>query len=175
MTGTISGRRHQSSSRTLVTDRLVGVVMDFGFLSKWDEEPLESYEKRKGIMWFMPPNDHSDWASQAALVVKNLPGNAGDAKDEGAVPRWGRSPGIGNGNLLQYFCLENWMHRGAWWATVHGITKSQILLRDWENTHTHGTFTSVRIYPTSKMQPFYSHYSIPQETNEGSSFYLVVI
>ena len=47
--------------------------------------------------------------------------NTGDA---GSIPGWGRSPGEGNGNTLQYSCLENPMDRGAWWATVHGVTKS---------------------------------------------------
>ena len=49
-------------------------------------------------------------------VVMNLPANAGDT---GLVPGSGRSPGKGNGNPLQYSCLENPMDRGAWWATVH--------------------------------------------------------
>ena len=53
-------------------------------------------------------------------VVKNLPANAGDM---GLIPGSGRSPGEGNGNPLQYSCLENPMDRGAWWATVHGVTK----------------------------------------------------
>ena len=44
------------------------------------------------------------------------------------IPGLGRFPGEGNGNLLQYICLENSMDRGAWWATVHGVTKSQIRL-----------------------------------------------
>ena len=44
--------------------------------------------------------------------------------DPGSIPRWGRSPGEGNGNLLQYSCLENPMDRGAWWATVQGVAKS---------------------------------------------------
>ena len=48
-----------------------------------------------------------------ALVVKNLSANAGDVKDLGSVPGWGRSPGGGNGNLLCYSCLENPMNRGA--------------------------------------------------------------
>ena len=43
--------------------------------------------------------------------------------DPGSVPGLGRSPGEGNGNLLQYSCLENSMERGAWWATIHGISK----------------------------------------------------
>ena len=58
------------------------------------------------------------WASQVALVIKNLPANAGD-------PGLGRSPGGGHSNPLQYSCLENPMDRGAWWATVHRVAKSQ--------------------------------------------------
>ena len=64
-------------------------------------------------------------ASQVALVVKNLPAIAGDIKDVGSVPKLERSPRKGNGNPLQYSCLGNAMDRGAWWATVHGVTKSQ--------------------------------------------------
>ena len=60
-----------------------------------------------------------------ALVVKNLPANAGDIRDVGLIPVSGRSPGGGLGNPLQYSCLENPMDRGAWWAIVHGVTKSQ--------------------------------------------------
>ena len=56
-------------------------------------------------------------------MVKNLPANAGDTRDAGLIPRLGRSPGIGNGNSLQYSCLENSMDRGAWWATVHGVAE----------------------------------------------------
>ena len=61
-------------------------------------------------------------AFSGGLVVKNLHANVGD---EGLIPGSGRSPGEGNGNLLQYSCLENPMHRGAWQAAVHRITKSQ--------------------------------------------------
>ena len=63
-------------------------------------------------------------ASQGVLVVKNPPANAGDARDMGSIPGLGRSPGVGNGNPLQYFGLENPMDRGAWWATVHSIAKN---------------------------------------------------
>ena len=84
-------------------------------------------------------------ASKVVQVVRNLPANAGDS---GSIPVLGRSPGVGNGNplqysclqnsilcteftligegngnLLQYSCLENSMDRGAWKATVHGVTK----------------------------------------------------
>ena len=56
-------------------------------------------------------------------VVKNLPANAGDARDASSIPQSGRSPGVGNGNLLRYSCLGNPMDRGAWQATIHGVTK----------------------------------------------------
>jgi len=56
-------------------------------------------------------------------VVKNLPANVGGVKDVGSIPGSGRSPREGNGNPLQYSCLENPMDRGAWWATVHGVSK----------------------------------------------------
>ena len=58
-------------------------------------------------------------ASQVALVVKNPPAKAGDIRDPGLIPGWGRSPGGGHGYPLQYSCLENPMERGAWRATVH--------------------------------------------------------
>ena len=58
-------------------------------------------------------------------VVKNLLGNTGDTEDCGLIPGLGRFPAVGNGNLFQYSCLENPMDREAWWATVHGVAKSQ--------------------------------------------------
>ena len=58
-----------------------------------------------------------------AQAVKNLPANAGDA---GLIPGLGRSPGIENGKLLQYFFLENSMDRGAWQTILHGVAMSQI-------------------------------------------------
>ena len=63
-------------------------------------------------------------ASQVVLVVKNTSANAKDTRDAGSIPGSGRSPGEGNGNPLQYSCLENPMDRGAWWATVHAVSKS---------------------------------------------------
>ena len=50
--------------------------------------------------------------------------------EPGSIPGFGRSPGEGNGNPLQYSCLENPMDGGAWWAAVHGVTKSQTRLSD---------------------------------------------
>ena len=68
--------------------------------------------------------------SQVVLVVKNPPVNVGDTSDAVLIPGWERSLGVGNGNLPQYSCLENSMDRGAWWATVHGVTNSQTRLSD---------------------------------------------
>ena len=58
------------------------------------------------------------------LVVKNLPENAGDRRDSGSIPGWGRSPGEGNANTLQYSWLENPMDTEAWWAMVHSVAES---------------------------------------------------
>ena len=66
---------------------------------------------------------YSAVASTVAQMVKNLPAiNAGDL---GSIPGSGRSPGEGNGYILQCFCLENSIDRGVWQATVHGVEKSQ--------------------------------------------------
>jgi len=59
-----------------------------------------------------------------ALVVKNPSANAGDTRNTSSIPGSGRSPGEGNGNPLQYSCLENPMDRGAWQAVGHGVAKS---------------------------------------------------
>ena len=71
-----------------------------------------------------------------ALLVKNLPANVGDAGDMGSIPWSGRSPGGGHGNPFQYSCLENSIDRGAWWATVHVVSKSWTQLKHL-STHTH--------------------------------------
>ena len=64
------------------------------------------------------------------LVIKNPPVNAGEVRDTGLIPRSRRYPGVGDGNLLQYSCLENPMDRGNWQATVHRVIKS------WTGQHT---------------------------------------
>ena len=72
---------------------------------------------------------HACKFSQVALVVKNLAASEEDVRDAGVIPGSGRSPGGGQGNPLQYSCLENPMNRGAWWATVHGVTQSRTQLK----------------------------------------------
>ena len=66
-------------------------------------------------------------------MVKNLPAYVGDV---GSIPGLGRNLGKGNGNLLQYSCLKNWMDKGVWWAIAHGVTKSWTQLSNWAHTHT---------------------------------------
>ena len=96
---------------------------------------------------FLPGNFHgfyspwgrqeSDTTEQLSLTHSCFPGDAsgkepatpGDIRDLGLIPGSGRLPGEGNGNPLQYSCLENPVDRGAWWATVHGVAKSQTRLK----------------------------------------------
>ena len=70
------------------------------------------------------------WASRmgGGLVIENSYANAGGMRDSDLILGWGRSPGGGHGNPLQYSCLEKPMDRGAWWAAVHGVAKSQTQL-----------------------------------------------
>ena len=83
------------------------------------------------------PNNHCIlvmviWNFPGGSMVKNLPANA---KNVGSIPGLERSPGGGNGNLLQYSCLENSTNREAWWAAaVHRVAKSQTWLSDWACT-----------------------------------------
>ena len=67
-------------------------------------------------------------ASPVASTVRNPPANSGDTGGMDSVPELGRSPGEGNGNPLQYSCLENSLDREDWRATVHGVAKSRTLL-----------------------------------------------
>ena len=77
------------------------------------------------------------WASQLALVVKNLPAN-GDIRDVDSIPELGRSPGGEHGNPLQYSCLENPIIRGAWRAAVHRAG------HDWATLSAHARVTIQR-------------------------------
>ena len=73
------------------------------------------------VGWVTPEPMRDTEASLVAQLVKN----ACNARDLGSIPGLGRSLGEGNGNPFQYFCLENSMDGGTWWATVHGVAKSQ--------------------------------------------------
>ena len=78
-------------------------------------------------------------------MVKNLPAKAGDTRDVGSIPGLGRSPGGGNGNPLQYACLENLVDGGPWWATVHGVTKTWTQLKQLSTVYMKEYFIMVLI------------------------------
>ena len=83
-------------------------------------------------LWYSCLENHMDrraWRATVHGVVKKLSASTGDVRDVGLIPGSGRSPGERNGSPLQYSCLENPMDRRAWWATVHGVTKSQTRLK----------------------------------------------
>ena len=109
-----------SELRELVMDReawravIHGVAKSRTRLSDWTE-----------------PNWKYMRASQVALVVKNLPANAEDAREASSIPGSGRPPEEGNGYPLQYSCLENSVDRGVWWAMVHSVAKSWTWLSHW--------------------------------------------
>ena len=94
-----------------------------------------STQTLSGLGHASPPHTGKKNLLSVSQVVKNPLAKVGDARDVGAIPGSGRSPGVGNGNPLQDSCLENSMDRGAWWATVHGVTKSQTRMSSWAHTH----------------------------------------
>jgi len=77
------------------------------------------------------------------LVVKNPSASAGDLRDMGSIPGWGRSPGGGYGNPLQYSCLENPVDIGARQTTFHGVAESDTTEATW-HAHTHTLFSVLR-------------------------------
>ena len=89
-------------------------------------------EKPGGLQSMESPRVGQDWATSPSLSFlssgSELKASACNAGDLGSIPGSGRSPGEGNGNPLQYSCLENPMDEGAWWATVHGVEKSRTQL-----------------------------------------------
>ena len=86
---------------------------------------MEKNLKREYVYIYICTHTHTHMyrASLVAQLVTNLPANAGDTRQAGLIPWLGRSLGGGYGNPLQYSCLGNLMDRGAWQATVHGITE----------------------------------------------------
>ena len=104
-------------------------------------------------------NLHDKLASLVTQMVKRLP--ACRAGDPCSIPGSGRCPGEGNGNPLQYSCLENSMDRGAWQATVHGVAKSQTRLNNCHSSLTHDQllnhklcFRSVKVLVTQSIRLF---------------------
>ena len=103
--------------------------VQFSLRTKWLWNPVIKVGKPRPL-GDISSSYYSLWASQVALVVKNLPANSGDTGDTVSMPGSERSPGERNGNPLQCPCLENPMDRGAWQATVHGVAKSQAWLSE---------------------------------------------
>ena len=100
-----------------------------------DTLPFEPWEKTLTTKWsiffffFNPGIIAMDFPG--GMVVKTTPTNAGKARLTGSIPGWGTSPAVGKGNPFYDSCLENSQERGAWWATVHWVTKNQT----WLHTH----------------------------------------
>ena len=98
---------------------------------------------RPGVLWFMGLlRVRHNWATELNWTeLMGFPGSsdgkasAYNARDLGSIPGSGRSPGEGNGNPLQYFCLENLMDGGAWCATVYGVAKCRTRLSDLTSLH----------------------------------------
>ena len=90
----------------------------FGYI--WANKILEVEFQLKGHL----AKKFAFGTSHVGLVVKNPPAKAVDVRDVGWIPGLGRSSGEGHGNPLQYSCLENFMDRGDWRATVHGVINS---------------------------------------------------
>ena len=91
--------------------------------------PFLSHFKTEESLSHIVNSNCSFLSSEEAFPCSSVgKGSACSAGDPGSIPGLGRSPGVGNGNRLQYPCLENLMDRGAWWAAVHGVTKSRTRL-----------------------------------------------
>ena len=99
-----------------------------------------------------------------AIAVKNPPANAGDLRDAGSIPGSGRSSGGGNGNPLQYSCLENSNDRGAWWVTVHGVTES-----DRTERLTHISLLECKCHKGGACPCYSPLYSLTQDLAQGGS------
>ena len=93
--------------------------------TRWDLKPVKTLIGNEPTVFHL---ESLTWCLDFP-GIKNPPPSAGDIRDASSSPGSGRSPEVGNGNPLQYSCLENPMDRGACWATVHGVTKSQTRLR----------------------------------------------
>ena len=104
--------------------------------------------------------------------TKNPPASAGDARDLGLIPGLGRSLRVGNGNPLQYSCLENSMDRGAWWTTVHEATKNQTWLNGWIQ---HNSWMYLASLKTNKLNYlFFPTLTFPHNILCSARFYMPI-
>ena len=117
----------------------LGSAVDEGRLSGEDCLLACPFGVAVGIRMNLRPSSLSDTACFWGAFpggpsgIKNSPANRRDVRDTGSIPRLGRSPGGRHGNPLQCSSLENPMHRGVWWATVHGVTK-ELGMTQWLTT-----------------------------------------
>ena len=108
---------------------------------KWQPTPLFLSGESQGRgslvgcpLWGRTESDMMKWLSSSISIIawwisgKEFACNAGGTREAGSIPGSERSPGVGNGNSLQYYWLENSRYRGAWWAIVYGVAKSQTRL-----------------------------------------------
>ena len=86
------------------------------------------------------------YSPSGSVLVKNPPEMQETQVDAGLIIGPGKSPGEGNGDPLQYYCWGNSMDRGAWWATVHGVTKSQTRLSDLTSLHLFNLYAEYNIW-----------------------------
>ena len=112
-------------------------------------------------------NTYHFGTSQAVPVVKNLPVNTPDVRDSDLIPGWGRSPGEGNGNPLQYSCLGNPMGRGAWQAIVHRVAENWTRLSTHVHTYSSYHFNHLQVHNLVTLTTFtmlgnYHHYLYPK-------------
>ena len=118
-------------------------------IRKGESKPLD--HQGNPVRDILKTTSPSRWGFPGGSLVKNPPASEGDTRDMCSVPGLGRSPGEGNRNPLQYSCLENSMDRGTWWATVHGVAKSQTQLSDYHTRTcpilTHNLFLMAPHFP----------------------------
>ena len=117
--------RKRGPSPLWVVGQGLGEIKREVWLTGWGERAREQSIPSRGklllLYWCRPGFPGGSEGKESACNVG----------DPGSIPGSGRSPGEGSGNPLQYSCLENPMHRGAWWAAVHGVAKSQAQLGDY--------------------------------------------
>ena len=125
----------QDMAKTVLRWKFIAIQ---SFLNKQDKSQINTWTLHLGF-----PGDNSG---------KNHPVNAGDVRGAGLIHWSRRSPGGGHNNSLQYFCLENPMDRGSWWAMVHRVAKRQTWLK-WLSMHTHNlTLKATRERRTKQCQ-----------------------